>query len=116
MRAGSTYATAPSSPCSAAAASRRTCSATASFTPSRRPAAFRTEHPYDKFLLRLRDDQSTLQDRVTQESMAMPLSPQDASAALDDIARVEARSATLRSYQGAAPYLILWGVLWAVGY
>ena len=46
----------------------------------------------------------------------MTLSPQDASAALDDIARVEARSATLRSYQSAAPYLILWGVLWAVGY
>jgi hypothetical protein len=46
----------------------------------------------------------------------MSLSPQDASAALDDIARAETRSATLRDYQHAAPHLILWGVLWAVGY
>src|SRR4051812_48530830 len=48
--------------------------------------------------------------------MPMSLSPQDASAALDDIARAEARSATLRGYQRAAPHLFLWGVLWAVGY
>lgn len=46
----------------------------------------------------------------------MPLSPQDASAALRDIAQAEARSTTLRDYQHAAPHLIVWGVLWAVGY
>ena len=46
----------------------------------------------------------------------MALSPQDAAAALRDIARAETRSATLREYQRAAPHFIIWGVLWAVGY
>lgn len=46
----------------------------------------------------------------------MTLSPQDASAALRDIEDAQARSVMLRGYHYAAPYLILWGVLWAVGY
>src|ERR1043165_4068093 len=46
----------------------------------------------------------------------MSLSPQDASAALDDIARTQARSVMLRDYRNASPHLIVWGVLWAVGY
>jgi hypothetical protein len=46
----------------------------------------------------------------------MTLSPQDAAAALHDIHAAEARSATLREYQRAAPHFIIWGILWAVGY
>jgi hypothetical protein len=46
----------------------------------------------------------------------MALSPQDAAAALRDIKRAEARSATLDDYQRAAPHFLIWGVLWAVGY
>jgi hypothetical protein len=46
----------------------------------------------------------------------MPLSPQEASEALQSIASAERRSATLRGYRGAAPHLMLWGILWAVGY
>jgi hypothetical protein len=46
----------------------------------------------------------------------MILTPQDAAAALNDIGQAERRSATLRGYQRGAPHLILWGVLWAVGY
>lgn len=46
----------------------------------------------------------------------MSLSPQDASAALHDIEQAQTRSAMLRDYQHAAPHLIVWGVLWAVGY
>jgi hypothetical protein len=46
----------------------------------------------------------------------MGLSPQDAAAALHDIQQVERRSATLHGYRQGAPHLIMWGVLWAVGY
>ncbi len=46
----------------------------------------------------------------------MPLSPQDAAAALSDIAQAERRSATLYNYRQGSPHLILWGVLWAAGY
>jgi hypothetical protein len=46
----------------------------------------------------------------------MPLTPQDAAAALDDIKQAERRSTTLHGYRRGAPHLILWGVLWAVGY
>jgi hypothetical protein len=46
----------------------------------------------------------------------MAISPQDAAAALHDIERAEARSATLRGYERAAPHFILWGILWAIGY
>jgi hypothetical protein len=44
------------------------------------------------------------------------LSPQEAAQALQSIASTQSRSATLRGYRGAAPHLILWGLLWAVGY
>lgn len=46
----------------------------------------------------------------------MSLTPQDASLALHDIAQAESRSAMLRGYEHAAPHLIAWGVLWAIGY
>ncbi len=46
----------------------------------------------------------------------MTLSPADASAALQDVAAAEARSATLRGYQSSAPHLIIWGVVWAIAY
>jgi hypothetical protein len=46
----------------------------------------------------------------------MPLSPAEAQDALRDISRAEHSSATLYRYRHAAPHLILWGVIWAVGY
>ena len=46
----------------------------------------------------------------------MTLSPQDAAVSLRDIEQAEARSASLRDYERAAPHLLIWGVLWAVGY
>ena len=46
----------------------------------------------------------------------MQVSPQEAAQALEAIASTESRSATLRGYRGAAPHLLLWGLLWAVGY
>jgi hypothetical protein len=46
----------------------------------------------------------------------MSVSRQDAAAALRDIEDTQARSETLREYQHAAPYFIIWGILWAVGY
>jgi hypothetical protein len=44
------------------------------------------------------------------------LSPQEAADALQTIERTGRRSATLRGYGHAAPHLMLWGVLWAIGY
>lgn len=46
----------------------------------------------------------------------MPVSPQDAAHALRQVERAEARSAALLGYQRGSPHLILWGLLWAVGY
>lgn len=46
----------------------------------------------------------------------MPLTPADASAALQDVTQTEHRSALLRGYQSASPHLMIWGVVWAVGY
>src|SRR5437879_6690593 len=46
----------------------------------------------------------------------MALSREEAAQALQSIASIEQRSATLRRYRGAAPHLILWGFLWIVGY
>jgi hypothetical protein len=46
----------------------------------------------------------------------MPISPQDATAALHDIEDTQARSATLHEYQRAAPHLLIWGAIWVVGY
>jgi hypothetical protein len=46
----------------------------------------------------------------------MSLSPHEAADALRDIAAVETRSRQVYGYQQASPHLILWGVLWMVGY
>ena len=46
----------------------------------------------------------------------MTLSPDKAAEALKDIGRTERRSFTAYGYQSAAPYLILWGLIWGVGY
>ena len=43
-------------------------------------------------------------------------SSQDAAVALREIETAEARSAMLHRYQRSAPQLVLWGVLWAIGY
>jgi hypothetical protein len=46
----------------------------------------------------------------------MVLSPQDAAGALRDIEAAQARSATLHGYARSSPQLLLWGVLWVIGY
>ncbi len=46
----------------------------------------------------------------------MPISSQQAAEALRDIERTQTRSATLRGCRKGAPHLILWGVLWLIGY
>ena len=46
----------------------------------------------------------------------MSLSPNEAADALRDIAVVESRSRRVYGYRQSSPHLILWGVLWAVGY
>jgi hypothetical protein len=46
----------------------------------------------------------------------MTLSPDEAADALRDIAAVETHSRRVYGYRQASPHLILWGVLWAVGY
>lgn len=46
----------------------------------------------------------------------MPLSPEQAQDALRDISRTERRSFSAYGYTSAAPFLILWGALWFVGY
>jgi hypothetical protein len=48
--------------------------------------------------------------------LAMVLSPQDAAVALHDIEAAQARSAKLHGYTRGSPQLLLWGVLWAIGY
>jgi hypothetical protein len=46
----------------------------------------------------------------------MSLTPNEAATALRDIETTERRSASARSYKSTSPFLILWGLLWAVGY
>ena len=46
----------------------------------------------------------------------MMLSPQDAAGALRDIEAAQARSAQLHGYARSSPQLVLWGVLWVIGY
>jgi len=46
----------------------------------------------------------------------MTITPSDAEQALRDILQAEERGARLRSYRRGAPHLMLWGVLWFVGY
>jgi hypothetical protein len=47
---------------------------------------------------------------------AVELSPQEAASALRDIETAERRSETLRGYAQGSPHLVLWGILWVVGY
>ena len=46
----------------------------------------------------------------------MTITPLDAEEALNLVASSARRSIELRGYQSAAPHLILWGGLWALGY
>lgn len=46
----------------------------------------------------------------------MPITQIEAKAALRDIQQTGRASATARGYQHASPHLIVWGVIWAVGY
>jgi len=46
----------------------------------------------------------------------MTLSPGEAADALRDIAATETHSRQLYGYREASPHLLIWGILWAVGY
>ncbi len=46
----------------------------------------------------------------------MSVSPDEAADALRQIAAVETQSQRLYGYREASPHLIVWGVLWAIGY
>jgi hypothetical protein len=46
----------------------------------------------------------------------MSISPGQAAAALEEIERTERRTRTARGYAAASPYLLLWGLVWMVGY
>lgn len=46
----------------------------------------------------------------------MNISRGDAAGALRDVEAVQARSAERRGYRTAAPFLMLWGAVWAAGY
>src|SRR5260370_25705519 len=46
----------------------------------------------------------------------MVLSPQDAAGALREIEAAQERSAKLHGYARSSPQLLLWGVLWVIGY
>jgi hypothetical protein len=46
----------------------------------------------------------------------MGLSPQDALAALNDVEATDARARASQANRAGAPYLLLWGAVWVVGY
>ncbi|HEV2652033.1 MAG TPA: hypothetical protein VGU69_12290 [Rhizomicrobium sp.] len=46
----------------------------------------------------------------------MPISRDEAANALRDITQTERRSGEAYGYQRGAPHLIVWGVIWAIGY
>jgi hypothetical protein len=46
----------------------------------------------------------------------MPISPQEAADALKDITRTERRTVSAMGYQMAWPHLMIWGVIWTIGY
>jgi len=46
----------------------------------------------------------------------MGLSPQDALAALNDVEAADIRARASQANRAGAPYLILWGAVWVVGY
>lgn len=46
----------------------------------------------------------------------MAITPNEAAAALSDIENTTRRGMTLRGYRVAGPILMVWGLIWAVGY
>ncbi len=46
----------------------------------------------------------------------MAISAREAKEALDEITRTSRHSSQLHAYKSAAPHLVLWGVLWLLGY
>lgn len=46
----------------------------------------------------------------------MPIPQQEAAGALHDVERAERRSAIAYGYQKVSPHLIMWGVIWIIGY
>lgn len=46
----------------------------------------------------------------------MSLSPAEAQSALKDIEKTENRTAASQHGRASAPYLIMWGIIWAIGY
>ena len=46
----------------------------------------------------------------------MPISNQEASAALASVDQTARRAAVLNGYESGAPHLFLWGLIWIVGY
>lgn len=46
----------------------------------------------------------------------MSLTPAEAQSALKDIEKTENRTAASQHARASAPFLIMWGVIWAVGY
>lgn len=46
----------------------------------------------------------------------MSLTPAEAQSALKDIEKTENRTAASQHGRSTAPYLIMWGILWAIGY
>lgn len=46
----------------------------------------------------------------------MPISTEEAAEALKNIALVQRRASILKGYERGAPHLILWGLIWVVGY
>ena len=46
----------------------------------------------------------------------MSLSPAEAQSALKDIEKTENRTAASQHARASAPYLIMWGIIWAIGY
>jgi len=46
----------------------------------------------------------------------VPISPSEASKALREISETERTSSSAQRYARAAPYLILWGAIWFLGY
>jgi hypothetical protein len=46
----------------------------------------------------------------------MPLSQDEAAAALDEIERTGRHATELQIYEGAAPFFLVWGTVWVFGY
>ena len=46
----------------------------------------------------------------------MTVSTQEATAALQDVARVHHRAAVSRGYEHGAPHFLLWSLIWLIGY